>query len=41
MMPPLMAFIIGVLAGNLCGMFLLSMFIIAARADEDAVSYKR
>jgi hypothetical protein len=40
-MPPLMAFIIGVMVGNLCGIFLMSLFIVAARADEDAVSYKR
>ena len=34
-MPPLMAFIIGALAGNLCGMFLMSLFVVAARADDE------
>jgi F0F1-type ATP synthase assembly protein I len=36
-MPPLVAFIIGVMVGNLFGMFLLSLFVVAARADDDAV----
>ena len=40
-MPPLMAFIIGGLAGNLFGMFLMAMLVTAARAGESAVSYKR
>ena len=39
-MPPLMAFIIGVLAGNLCGMFFVC-WVVGLRVDEDAVSYKR
>jgi hypothetical protein len=36
-MPPLVVFIIGVMVGNLCGMFLMAMLVTAARADDDAV----
>ena len=36
-MPTLLVFIIGVMVGNLCGMFLMSLFVVAARADNDAL----
>ena len=41
MMSPIVVFIVGVMVGNLCGMFLMAMIVTAARADEDAVSFKR
>ena len=40
-MPTLVAFIIGVMVGNLCGMFLMSLFVVAARADEEAVTLSK
>jgi hypothetical protein len=36
-MPPLVVFIIGALAGNLCGMLPMVLLVTAARADDDAV----
>ena len=39
-MPPLMEFVVGALAGAPFGMFLMAMLVTAARAGEDAVSYK-
>ena len=40
-MPTLLVFIIGVMVGNLCGMFLMSLFVVAARADEEAVTLSK
>jgi hypothetical protein len=36
-MPALVVFIIGVMVGSFLGMFLLSLFVVAARADDDAI----
>jgi hypothetical protein len=36
-MPPFVVFVIGVFVGNFFGMFLMSLFVVAARADDDAV----
>jgi hypothetical protein len=36
-MPALVVFIIGVMVGGFFGMCLLSLFVVAARADDDAI----
>lgn len=33
-MPTLLAFVVGAMVGNLCGMFLMAMFVAAVRADR-------
>ena len=37
----LMVFIIGVFVGNLFGMFLMSLFVVAARADDEQSANKQ
>jgi len=37
----LMALIVGALAGNIFGMFLMAMLVTAARADEDGAALSK